>query len=214
MPPVLDVVSDTSSEAAHEEIGLEEIADADIDVLDMLGYDWLSELPGTDSHSRGLENLGNTCYGNSMLRALAVLPLVNAWAHQHNIACNSKGNCVLCSLHHDLKALRETGVVAHRPLVMLSRARWAPALAGRGQHCAHDAWCKLMESCNEVDRRCLHDLRVPFNLGTLYALPSFCTFGYKLRSTTKCRLCEKTTVTLSDFEADRLLRGIYLIGSG
>ena len=116
----------------------------------------LSSGLGNDVTNRGLQNLGNTCYGNALLFALAKVPAVRRWISEHvHVAIRSpmhNASCPLCMLARDVTQLvQREPRTPHIPEVMLRRGSWNPAFGGVAQQDVHEAFQRLMEKCDEMD---------------------------------------------------------------
>ena len=127
-----------------------------------LRYTTNSPLPA-DATGRGLENLGNTCYGNALLFALSKVPQVRRWLHEHLHAAVKpplhSNRCPLCMLARDVEQLTQSGIrVAHTPQVMLHRATWNLFFNNRNQQDAHEAFQSLLERCDDIDASAIYAL--------------------------------------------------------
>ena len=121
-----------------------------VDVMSTLGYRADCALP-IDRKVASLRNVGNTCYLNALLRALAAVPRVVLWACEHERVSRTNPRhdkrCVLCALARDLRHIRSAGDASPVvPEIVSTRARWSQAqfvdggrsvFAGHGQHDAN-----------------------------------------------------------------------------
>jgi uncharacterized UBP type Zn finger protein len=161
----------------------------------LLGYT-LAAPPYLDNHSAGCENLGNTCYANSLLRALSALPAIQAWVFEHKPLCHwpREESCPLCCMHRDFARLAEAG--AHfnfPPLTVTHRAVWSQAMANGRQQCAHQAFLQLMSACDEMDRKKLLSITPHVNIAARYQLPQwYCLGGLGLQSLV-CKRCGRVS---------------------
>jgi ubiquitin C-terminal hydrolase len=178
---------------AMEIVNAEIFNSPDIDFAHLLGYSVSSEI-STASCDRGLSNLGNTCYLNALVAAMAHIPLVRTWAREHRQRCGTLvehvGSCVACCLAEDVVGLLTTG--ATRPLIpniAKYRGSWNADFAGCQQQCAHEAFCILTAACDAVDSRAVASLGVEANPAAVYTTPWWHMTGFLTASTTHCRQC-------------------------
>ncbi len=171
-----------------------------LDLCEVLGY---REDSGDqiDNVSSSLRNLGNTCYLNALLHVFARVPSLQRWCatHQERFRGDSTHvpGCALCGMALDLSYL--TANVDNAPLspvTVRQRGVWSYGrLDNVEQHDAHDAFCLLVDACEEVDARCARALGLPpilKNGGTnsvRYSTPFWKAFGGIHLSTTICKAC-------------------------
>ena len=159
-----------------------------------------------DATKRGLENLGNTCYGNSFLFALAKVPAVRQWCHEHeHLAIKPPmhgARCPLCMLARDMTQLTSPQTpLAHYPEVLIHRATWNEAFANTDQQDVHDAFQTLMDRCDNTDAAALHSLpayrtmpRETFiRSDARFSTPYNQIFGNLQRVRVTCTLCTNST---------------------
>ena len=120
-------------------------APTNLDICSLLGHNLI--VPGNVDfyHTMcGLNNLGNTCWGNSLLQVFAKIPTLRVWLQQHEtIAEDDRDHdehCCLCYLAGDLRRLSNSVVKEpFAPRCMLNRDRWNAAYAGGEQQDAVEA---------------------------------------------------------------------------
>lgn len=146
-----------------------------------------------DAFSRGTINLGNTCYGNSLLRSLAVLSPVQAWAQGHvDHGHCSNVFCSLCHLHADFAELALPSGDAFIPKIMEHRRVWATAFSGTEPQCPREAFTMLMDGLGQIDEQKLLGLDLDLNQSALFALPAWHVFGFLSKRTTECKGCSRS----------------------
>jgi ubiquitin C-terminal hydrolase len=62
--------------------------------------------------------------------------------------------------------------------------------SGRGQQCAHEAFCTLIAACEEVDVRTVASFGVHASPADVYTTPWWQMMGFMTTSTTHCRQCD------------------------
>ena len=128
---------------------------------------WHTDIPAqlSDAREVGLVNMGQTCYLNALLNALARLPNVFRWARQHRTLCANSaalaGECTLCDLAIDLHGITmRSERTSLRPAIAQHRARWGgKKFNNNRQQDVSEAFIKLVEVCNNSPFYGIHHLR-------------------------------------------------------
>ncbi|KAI4381057.1 hypothetical protein MLD38_007173 [Melastoma candidum] len=147
----------------------------------------------------GLENLGNTCFLNSVLQCLTYTAPLAAYLQsgKHQISCRINGFCALCAIQkHVSRALKATGrIVAPKDLVSNLRCISRNFRNAR-QEDAHEYMVNLLESMH----KCCLPSGVPsespgaYDKSLVYKI-----FGGRLRSQVKCMQCSSCSNKFDPF---------------
>ena len=163
---------------------------AEPDVSTLLGYTMGQASYEPQGAGPQYQNLSNTCYLNTLLRALSSLRVFRGWVDEH---CEHKAHldcltckCLLCAFGDDF---REAGGDVIQPSVATHRAYWHGMFCNRRQQDASEALVKLLEECNRIDERQFTELEYPRNAASFYATPMWKIFGFKVSQTTTCSAC-------------------------
>ncbi|KAK4858338.1 hypothetical protein QYF36_014881 [Acer negundo] len=137
----------------------------------------------------GLENLGNTCFLNSVLQCLTYTEPLAAYLQsgKHQNSCHIAGFCALCAIQkHVSRALQATGrIVAPKDLVLNLRCISRNFRSSR-QEDAHEYMVNLLESMH----KCCLPSGVPSESPGAYEKSLVHKiFGGRLRSQVKCMQC-------------------------
>ena len=177
-----------------------------VDLADLLGYS-ANVVLAEDNTAASLQNLGNTCYLNATLHALARLPALRNWCSQHQQHCQwadgASGICALCDLAWDVAHITvNPDATPMAPRTAQHRSRWnANMFQGNDQEDANEALDILMQACDSVDVRAAEffggdALNVHcVETSTRNTTPFWKVFGGIQCSTTKCEHCTSTITT-------------------
>ncbi|XVE97473.1 hypothetical protein REPUB_Repub03eG0022800 [Reevesia pubescens] len=147
----------------------------------------------------GLENLGNTCFLNSVLQCLTYTEPLVAYLQsgRHQNSCRIAGFCALCAIQkHVSRALQATGrILAPNDLVSNLRCISRNFRNSR-QEDAHEYMVNLLESMH----KCCLPSGVPSESPSAYEKSLVHKiFGGRLRSQVKCMQCSYCSNTFDPF---------------
>lgn len=164
----------------------------------------------------GLENLGNTCFLNSVLQCLTYTEPLAAYLQtgKHQSSCRINGFCALCAIQkHVSRALKATGrILAPKDLVSNLRCISRNFRNAR-QEDAHEYMVNLLESMH----RCCLPSGVPTESPGAYEKSLVHKiFGGRLRSQVKCLQCNHCSNKFDPFldlsleiaKADTLMKAL------
>ncbi|KAI3940673.1 hypothetical protein MKW98_029992 [Papaver atlanticum] len=147
----------------------------------------------------GLQNLGNTCFLNSVLQCLTYTQPFAAYLQsgKHKSSCHIAGFCAMCAIqNHVSRALQSTGrILAPKDLVMNLRCISRNFRNSR-QEDAHEYMVNLLESMH----KCSLPSGVPSQSSGAYEKSLVHKiFGGRLRSQVKCTQCNYCSNTFDPF---------------
>ncbi|KAM0893830.1 hypothetical protein ACQ4PT_024865 [Festuca glaucescens] len=137
----------------------------------------------------GLQNLGNTCYLNSVLQCLTYTEPFAAYLRsgRHKSSCRTAGFCALCALQNHVKtALQSTGKIVTPSQIVKNLRCISRSFRNSRQEDAHELMVNLLESVH----KCCLPSGVPSESASAYEKSLVHKiFGGRLRSQVKCTRC-------------------------
>ena len=145
-----------------------------------------------------LRNVGNTCYLNALLHALATIPRVALWSAGHERLARDRphSNCLLCKFAADIRCIRSgtPHFGGYVPQIVTSRGEWSNGrFRNTAQQDAEEAYGLLCPCLNDVDGDALGNM-VPVQYmehggmnSTRYSTPYWSIFGGVQCSNVKCQ---------------------------
>ncbi|KAL8223461.1 hypothetical protein R6Q57_018936 [Mikania cordata] len=183
--------SSNITNANHQNIGLDRISGKKRDASDLdNGLDPELSVEMTIRRiGAGLENLGNTCFLNSVLQCLTYTEPLVAYLQRgkHHVTCRKSGFCALCAIQkHVSRALQLSGKsLAPKDLVSNLRCI-SRTFRNSRQEDAHEYMVNLLESMH----KCCLPNGVPSESQSAYDKSLVHKiFGGRLRSQVKCMHC-------------------------
>ncbi|KAF7094133.1 hypothetical protein CFC21_096470 [Triticum aestivum] len=147
----------------------------------------------------GLQNLGNTCYLNSVLQCLTYTEPFAAYLQsgRHKSSCRTAGFCALCALQNHVKtALRSTGKIVTPSQIVKNLRCISRSFRNSRQEDAHELMVNLLESMHKccLPSGVLSESASAYEKSLVHRI-----FGGRLRSQVKCTRCSHCSNTFDPF---------------
>lgn len=186
----------------------------------LFSVDQLSKLMEWKSVQRigsGLNNVGNTCFMNSVLQCLTyTVPLANfMMSREHSRQCQASGFCIFCSLETQVLQSHKCGGKSITPKEIASNIRKiAPTFRIGRQEDSHEFIRFMIESLQKVSLSKYPKGSINHRDAMTTVIGSI--FGGYLRSQVKCSQCQYESNTYDPFmdlcvdinQADSLTKGL------
>jgi hypothetical protein len=187
--------------APTHEVSMQHLTqDPDTCITSVLAPNLLDAHLGSGTWLCGQQNAGNTCYANSLLLAVAAVPLLRRWTQLHAARhVEPRAYCVLCSCADDIQNLASSEIRrCVLPRIVRDRGLWCPAFNNSRQQDVCEFWKCLKEACDRAEVEEYTSLtldEVPDGSAVLYTTPYWklcCLQGY---DKTACKHCNSSIVT-------------------
>ncbi|XP_037458276.1 ubiquitin carboxyl-terminal hydrolase 23-like isoform X1 [Triticum dicoccoides] len=147
----------------------------------------------------GLQNLGNTCYLNSVLQCLTYTEPFAAYLQsgRHKSSCRTAGFCALCALQNHVKtALQSTGKIVTPSQIVKNLRCISRSFRNSRQEDAHELMVNLLESMHKccLPSGVLSESASAYEKSLVHRI-----FGGRLRSQVKCTRCSHCSNTFDPF---------------
>ena len=144
----------------------------------------------------GQENLGNTCYWNALVAALAYLPHMRKYCQEHNSVCDCPANlfCSICALHRDCTWLISGNIANMWPAIATHRVLVHHDYNNHAQHDAFLAFNRLADVFDDLDWRRFDSITEGAyrSESTKYTTALWKLTGCEVRTTISCKRCQST----------------------
>lgn len=177
--------------------------------------DWLLEWKRPSHVGSGLNNMGNTCFLNSVLQSLLYTPgLINYFSHsEHRKKCNPKGTCLLCEFHCLVELSKTNKISSLTPKNILNNLRIISKNIKIGrQEDAHEFLLYLLDSLEKSCKTYVNSTKNSFivsnnpldNDNLIQKL-----FGGRLASCVICLKCKNVSKKVDQYLDISIVRNFF-----